>query len=329
MWDFSISKTFGLMAKTYPFILFRMLVYFGITIAYIFVTGAGGAIGYGIGRISSDPDAQGSFALWGGVIGFGVVSVAVYWIREYVLYIVKAGHIAVMVELLQGKDLPQGRGQIDYAKAVVTERFTETSVLFAVDQLVKGIIGAITGLIGGIANFIPIPGLNTLVSFLNTVIRMSLTFVDEIVLGYAIKTNSTNPWESARRGVVLYAQNGKHMVKNAIWLSIIMWVLAIVVFVFMLAPAAWLLYTFPGQMGGWTFVVAVVFAWAFKAALLEPFAIAALMDVYFRVIEGQQPNPEWERKLDGASNKFQDLGKKARDWIGGSKPVDGEQNLRS
>ncbi len=323
MWDFSISRTLGIMMKTMPFILFRMLVFFGITIAYIFATGTGGAIGYGVGRVSSDPDAQGTFAVWGAVIGFGLVSVVVYWIREYVLYIVKAGHIAVMVELLQGKDLPMGRGQIDHAKAVVTERFVETNVLFAVDQLVKGVIGAITGLIGGVANFLPIPGLSTLVSFLNTIIRMSLTFVDEIVLGYAIKTGSTNPWASARTGIVLYAQNGKTMVKNAIWLSLFMWIVSLVVFLLFLAPAAGLLYYFPGQAGGWGFVIAVVFAWSFKAALLEPFAIAALMDVYFRVIEGQQANPEWERKLDGASNKFQEMAGKAMDWVG-AKPVGGQ-----
>ncbi len=317
MWDFSISKTLGIMMNTMPFILFRMLVFFGITIAYILATGSGGAIGYGVGRVSSDPDAQGTFAVWGAVIGFGLVSVVVYWIREYVLYIVKAGHIAVMVELLQGKDLPMGRSQIDHAKAVVTERFVETNVLFAVDQLVKGVIGAITGLIGGVANFLPIPGLSTLVSFLNTIIRMSLTFVDEIVLGYAIKTGSTNPWASARTGVILYAQNGKTMVKNAIWLSVFMWIVSIAVFLLFLAPAAGLLYYFPGQAGGWGFVIAIVFAWSFKAALLEPFAIAALMDVYFRVIEGQQPNAEWEQRLNETSSKFSELGQKAYDWVRG------------
>ncbi len=324
MWDFSISKTLGIMMKTMPFILFRMIVFFGITLAYIFATGTGGAIGYGVGHVSTDPDAQGTFAVWGAVIGFGLVSVAVYWIREYVLYIVKAGHIAVMVELLQGKELPHGRGQIEHAKAVVTERFVETNVLFAVDQLVKGVIGAITGLIGGIAAFLPIPGLDGLVKFINTIIRMSLTFVDEIVLGYAIKTGSTNPWASARTGVVLYAQNGKTMVKNAIWLSIFMWIVSIAVFLLFLAPAASLLYFFPGQAGGWGFVIAIVFAWSFKAALLEPFAIAALMDVYFRVIEGQQADPEWERKLDSASTKFRDLGGKAMDWVRG-KPTGGQQ----
>lgn len=317
MWDFSINKTFGILLRTMPFIFFRMAIFFGITIAYIFATGTGGAIGYGVGKISTDPDAQGTFAVWGSVVGFGIVSAVLFWVREYILYIVKAGHIAVMVELLQGKELPMGRGQIEHAKAVVTDRFVETNVLFALDQLIKGVIGAITGLIGGISAFLPIPGLNGLANFINTIIRISLTYVDEIILGYAIKTGSTNPWENARTGVILYAQNGKVMVKNAIWLSVFMWVISIAVFLLMLAPAAALLILFPGQAGGWAFVVAIVFAWAFKAALLEPFAIAALMDVYFRVIEGQQPNPEWEQRLDETSNKFRELGGKAMDWASG------------
>ncbi len=172
MWDFSISGTLGIMARTFPFILFRMLVFFGITIAYIAATGTGGVIGYGVGNISTDPDAHATFAFWGAAGGFGIVSVAVYWIREYLLYVLKAGHIAVMVHLIEGRDVPGGQGQIAYAKQVVTERFAETNVLFAMDQLIKGVIGALTGLLGGITAFIPIPGLSGLVSFINSIIRM-------------------------------------------------------------------------------------------------------------------------------------------------------------
>jgi hypothetical protein len=308
MWDFSVGRTIGLMLQTLPFIVMRMIVYFGITIAYLVAIGAGGLVGYGIGHIGDDPAA---FGFWGGVIGFGVVSVAVYWVREYLLYILKAGHIAVLVELMQGKSLPDGKGQIDHAREVVTARFGEANVLFALDQLIKGVIGAVTRLIGGIAAFIPLPGLNGLVAFINTVIRMSLTYVDEIILGYNIKLNSQNPWETSRQGLVLYAQNGRIMVKNAIWLSIMLWVLAILIFLVMLAPMAGLFYILPGQVAGWSFLAAIVFAWAFKAAFLEPFAIAALMDVYFRTIEGQVPNVEWDRKLAEASGKFRELKDKA------------------
>lgn len=308
MWDFSVGRTLGLMLQTLPFIVMRMIVYFGITIAYLVAIGAGGLVGYGVGHIGDDPAA---FGFWGGVIGFGAVSVAVYWIREYLLYILKAGHIAVLVELIEGRNLPEGKGQIEHAKEVVTARFGEANLLFALDQLIKGVIRAITGLIGGIAAFIPLPGLNGLVAFINTVIRMSLTYVDEIILGYNIKLNSQNPWETSRQGLVLYAQNGRIMVKNAIWLSIMLWVLAILIFIIMLAPMAGLFYILPGHVAGWSFVAAIVFAWAFKAAFLEPFAIAALMDVYFRTIEGQVPNVDWDRKLSEASGKFRELKDKA------------------
>ena len=319
MWDFEIGRSVSIMIRTWPFIVFRMIVYFGITLAYIVATGTGASVGYGVGHISTDPDGPMSFALWGGVVGIGVVSIAVYWIREYILYIVKAGHIAVMVHLIDGRDVPGGQSQIAYAREVVTQRFAEANILFVLDQLVKGAIRAITGLIGGIAAFLPIPGLSGLVSFINTVIRLSLTYVDEIILGYNIRINSASPFETARQGVVLYAQNGKTMVKNAVWLAVIMWGVSLVIFLLMLAPAGAILYLMPGELAGWAFVLAIVFAWAFKAAFIEPFAIACLMQVYFKTIQGQVPNPDWDRRLAEASSKFRELKDKALASFGGSR----------
>jgi hypothetical protein len=326
MWDFHIGRTLAIMARTWPFIGLRLVVYFGITFAYIVATGSGAGIGYGVGHIFADGGPEG-LALWGGILGFALVSIVLYWIREYILYVVKAGHIAVMVHLIDGREVPDGQGQIAYARKIVTERFAEANVLFALDQLIKGVIGAITGLIGGIAAILPIPGLDGIVRFVNGVIRLSLTYVDEIILGHNIRTNSQNPWETGRQGVVLYAQNGTTMVKNAIWLALIMWALTIVVFIFMLTPAAAILYYMPSALAGWSFVVALVLAWAVKAALLEPFAIAALMQVYFKVIEGQTPNPEWDERLSDASKKFRELKDKALAGIGvpdwGAKPQPG------
>ncbi|WP_246671559.1 MULTISPECIES: hypothetical protein [unclassified Mesorhizobium] len=319
MWDFDIGRSVSIMMRTWPFIVFRMIVYFGITLAYILATGTGASVGYGVGHISTDPDGPLSFALWGGVVGFGAVSIAVYWIREYILYVVKAGHIAVMVHLIDGRDVPDGKNQIVYAKEVVTERFAEANVLFVVDQLVKGAIRAITGLLGGVAAFLPIPGLSGLVSFINTVIRLSLTYVDEIILGYNIRINSSSPFETARQGVVLYAQNGKIMVKNAVWLAIIMWGVSFVIFLLMLAPAGAILFLMPGQLAGWAFVLAIVFAWAFKATFIEPFAIACLMQVYFKTIAGQLPDPAWDARLAEASSKFRNLKDKALSSFGGSR----------
>ncbi|MCO5156354.1 MAG: hypothetical protein M9945_06305 [Aquamicrobium sp.] len=70
----------------------------------------------------------------------------------------------------------------------------------------------------------------------------------------------------------------------------------------------------PGAWSAGGFVFALIFAWAVKAALIEPFAVTCMMEVYFRTIEGQQPNPEWDAKLSGVSKQFNKIKDKA---IGG------------
>jgi len=103
MMDFRMGEILDLMKKTTPFLIFRFLIYFGITLAYIIATGIGASLGYFIGHIGADP---GSYSVYGGLFGFGLVSIALYFVREYLLYLVKAGHIAVLVELMDGKELP-------------------------------------------------------------------------------------------------------------------------------------------------------------------------------------------------------------------------------
>src|SRR5690606_11877816 len=93
MWDFNFSQALKLMLKTSPFILLRMAIYFGITLAYLIATGIGAGIGYGVTAFGDKP---GSGALWGAFIGFGGISGLLYWAREYILYLVKAAHIAVL-----------------------------------------------------------------------------------------------------------------------------------------------------------------------------------------------------------------------------------------
>lgn len=325
MWDFSIGGALGMMMRTLPFIIFRMAVYFGIAVGYILVTGTGAGIGYGIGGFG-EADFQATSTFWGGAIGFGIFGAIMYWIREYILYVVKAGHIAVLVELIDGKPTPGGKRQISHASDVVKQRFAQTSVLFGLDQLIKGVIGAITGLVRGVLTILPIPGAQQLASILHAFLRVAIGFIDEVILAHAIRTGSTNPWGSAKEALVLYGQNYKVMLKNAAWLAIFVYGLGFVVFLVMLAPAALVVYLMPGAWSAGGIVFALLFAWAVKAALLEPFAIACLMQVYFRTIEGQQPDPEWDARLEQMSAKFREL--KARALDGARGQADGAGDPR-
>jgi hypothetical protein len=319
MWDFSIGRTLGLMGQTLPFLIFRMIVYFGVAAAFVITTGVGAGVGWGIGAFGDEGFRAGSTA-WGGVIGFGLVAGAIFFLREYLLYMVKAGHIAVLVELLDGRGIPQGQSQITYATGLVRERFAETNVLFAVDQLVKGVLGAILGLLQGVAALLPIPALQNIVGIVRAFLRIAVGLMDEVILGYLFRTRSTNPWASSETALVLYAQNYKVILKNAAWLTVIVYALAFVVFLIMLAPAAALVWFIPNAWGAGGFVFALLFAWAVKAALIEPFAIAAMMDVYFRVIEGQSPDPAWNDRIGQVSRKFRELKDRAVNWAGGRPP---------
>jgi hypothetical protein len=315
VWDFSINRALGMMGKTAPFVVFRVLVYFGIAVAYVLVTGVGAGIGWGVGAFGDD-EFQLSSTFWGGGLGLALTAGVLYFLREYILYIVKAGHIAVLVELIDGRDIPAGRPQIEYASSIVKARFAETHVLFAVDQLVKGVLRAITGLVEGIATLIPIPGMQQFVGLIRAFLKIAVGLVDEVILAYAIRTRATNPWASARTALVLYGQNYKVLLKNAAWLTIFTYGLAFVVFLIMLAPAAAVVWFIPGGWSAGGFVFALIFAWAVKAALIEPFAIACMMQVYFKVIEGQQPDAEWDARLTSASKKFNELKGKAAGWLG-------------
>ncbi len=248
MKDFNLKDIIGLMRRTAPFLIFRFAIYMGVTAAFVLATGTGAGLGYGIGKIAGN-EAAGSG--WGGLIGFGIAGAALVFFREYLLYLVKAGHIAVLVELMDGKDLPQGRAQIEHGRKVVRERFVESSVPFGLDQLIKGILRAFNRTFFTIASFLPLPGVKGLVKFANTVLTLSLTYLDEVILAYNIRTRRENPWQSSR------------------------------------------------------------------TALIEPIAMTALMQVFFKATEGQEPNPEWEEKLDRVSGKFNELKRKAADWATG------------
>ncbi len=304
MWDFSVSLSFSLMVRTLPFILFRLGVYLSLALGYLLITGTGAGIGWGIGAFG-DADFRVGATVIGGGIGFALFGAIVYALREYLLYLVKAGHIAVMVELLAGRPMPQGRSQIGHAQAAVKARFAEASTLFAVDQIVKAVLRAITGLARGILSILP--GLNRLAGVVQAFLSIAVGLIDEVIIAHTFATNATNPWASAREALVLYAQNNRNMLKNAAWITAFTYGVLALIFLILLGPAVLIAQTLPGEMDAVGVVVALLFTWAVKVAVFEPFAVACLMQAYFRATEGQPLDPAWEVRLDGLSARFRTL----------------------
>ncbi len=151
--------------------------------------------------------------------------------------------------------------------------------------------------------------------FASAVITMSLTYVDEVILAYNVRNRIENPWAGARDGLILYAQNYKNLLKNALWLTLIVWGMTLLIFLVVFLPVAALASLAPSLAGFWTFAIAAIVAWSIKAALVDPLAMTALMQAYFIAIEGQTPREEWAGKLDSMSGKFKKLGHKAKEFV--------------
>src|SRR4051812_18810650 len=111
MLDFRTGQIFGLLLRTLPFLALRIVVYVGITVAYVLAVGIGGGVGclFGWGGVGS-----GGGGAIGGRLGCAVVSGLLYWARRFLLYRVRAARIAGVVQQLGGKQVPGGKGQIEF-----------------------------------------------------------------------------------------------------------------------------------------------------------------------------------------------------------------------
>lgn len=309
MLDFRTGQIFGLLLRTLPFLALRIAVYVGITLAYVLAVGVGGGMGYLFGKIGGN---SGGGAGIGAFVGFVLVSGALYWARQYLLYLVKAGHIAVLVEMLDGRAIPADKGQIDYGRDVVKQHFATSSLLFGLHQLVRGILRVFNRLTVSIASWLPIPGLDVVVKLVDAVINTGLASLDQVVLAQILRRPAQNPWAVARDSVVLYAQNYKGVLKNAAFLTLIVWGLTLLIWILVGIPIAALVGLFHVH-GFWPIVLALIAALSLKAALIDPFATVALIQVYDKVTAGQTPNAEWAGRLDSMSGKFRELTQRARD----------------
>lgn len=312
MWDFKLGAAIGLVLRTLPFVLLRLLVYLGIALGYMLVAGVGAALGWGIGSLFG-AGGQAAGAGWGGVLGVALFGGLMYWARAWLLYMVKAAHVAVLVELVNGGAIPQGRSQLEHGTNAVRQRFGTANALFAIDLLIKGVVRTLAGMARGLLR--AVPGSERLGALLQAFLRVALGFVDELILARMIRTGSEEPWESARKSLVLYAQNHRPMLRNAAWLAALMYGLSILVFVVMLAPAALIAWLMPGFLSGAAVLFAALLAWSIKVGALEPLALACMMQVYFQAIEDQQPDPQWEARMAQLSTPFRNIRQRAEEAL--------------
>jgi hypothetical protein len=317
MWQFSIFRALGLMIRTWPFVVLRAAVYLVISVALVVAAGVGAWIGDVLAGMWMQPTPAFA-ALCGGGIGLALGMLALTFLRGSLLYRLTARHLAVMVEALDRRPLPLGTGQVALGRSIVADRFGDALALAALDKLVRGVIRTATGMVDGLlVDILPIAALDRLVRAVGLHLRLAMELLEGVVLGHATRTRSENAWEASHDGLVLYTQNARPLIANALWLSLVGWALAGMVALAALSRAVTVAAALPETP--WTApLLAAAFGWAVKAALYDPLAQACMLQLHLRLTEDQEPLPEWRGRLTQVSDKFRLLGERALGWSGGS-----------
>jgi hypothetical protein len=315
MWNFSIRTSSTLVLRTYPFMLVRMAVYFGIAAAFVVAAGGGAGIGWAFGSLAGIAGRTPG-AFWGAVGGLAIVALMVWWLREYLLYLVRVGHLAALLLALQNSDAAAPHGQIGQALGLVQRRFSEIGTLSALEYVVRGSVAALLARLNSERKFpraqVP-PALNPALS-------VAFKHLTDAVLAKTLQSRK-GPWPESRDAIVLLAQAHEAIIPDAFLLAASAYISTLVVFLLALVPAVALAQAHPGAVLPIALLFAGVFAWSFKQALIDPFVTASILQSYYRATGRQHPDAEWDAKLTDASEHFRELKARATGTRGGRRAV--------
>ena len=237
-------------------------------------------------------------------------------VMHYGGYLVKAGHVAVIAEVMKTGQVP--KNQVEYGKTLVQERFVTANVYFAIDQLVNGAIKQIQREIEKVGNFLNfVPGMEALEGAAKFFIQLSLGYVDECCLGWTFYKKEQNAFKSAADGVVIYAKNWKSVLKTAAMtmLKVVFGMLALVVLIFVILGILFKLLRLPSFVA---FCIACLLAWLVKFAFIDSYMMCQSMGNYMEVAPTTEIPFDLYGQFCAVSDKFKELFEKGREGEGSS-----------
>lgn len=235
-------------------------------------------------------------------------------VREYIAYMIKAAHVAVIADMAIHGGVPEGFSMYRHGVSKVKKFFAASNILFVLDRMIAGTVRQIQRAIGGIGSFLSfIPGIKGLVKALNKFVDIILNYVDECIMAYIFLNESQNVWKSACDGVVLYAQNWKAILKTG---AKILLFLAIFYAVFFFIFRG----IFVGIISQGDFATAIIayiltflFVTVLKWGVVDSIIMIYMMCGYLKVAYGTEPSYDLYGKLENMSKKFKEMVGKSKE----------------
>lgn len=283
-------------SKTMPFVWAKLM----LGLVTVLISAVLFAVLMGIGWLFGENGMAVGLLIWIGATGF-----VRFAIMHYMGYLVKAGHIAVISETITTGRIP--KNQVAYGKEMVLQRFATSNVYFAVDKLVSGAVRQLQNTLQKVGDALDfIPGMQAVTGMGKFLIDISLGYIDECCLGWTFCQKEQGAFKSAADGVVIYAQNWKHLLKSAAKTMLMVLVLtgAVILGVFVVLGVLF-------KILGWSplaaFLLACLVAFTIKFAFVDSWIMVKMMVCYLEAAPSTQITYDLYGKLCGLSGKFKEL----------------------
>ncbi len=296
-------KATSIFIKTIPWVVVRFAVGLAFALLAVVYFAAIAFVLFAIGDLSGGIAFVG--LLIAGLIFYGFFRLA----RRYVLYLVTAGHIAVIAHAVDADEVPPN--QIQFGKRKVRGRFTEASALFGVDMLVKGVITQFNGTVASVGNTLSfVPGTKQLMTVFKRTVGIAASYIDQAIIAHMFLNESKGNWTAARDGIVLYGKTWKSVLGSTL-LIVLGAYAALFLLVLAMVPVAGVLGSLAptlelvGWIAGGAFVLVSYFG------LFDPWVKTVVITTYLIEAENETPDSETMDYIAARSSEFKKLINKA------------------
>lgn len=302
MAQIKLLKATQLVEKTLPCTLKKFWVWFGVCFAFLACT----LVGAGIGLIVYAFGLEISILAWVfSSAGFLICGYFLMKLRGSIFVPLRAGHVKVLLEQMKkGAELDR-KQQIQLSENTATYHFGSVVKLAALERSIRGVLTAIYSNRLQIKRFsFGNPYCERVLKLLVGIMTASIA---EVILAYAIRATKEKPVVSCKKALALYYQEVDAFTKP-LWVMNLFTGLGWMFFIFMmLFPINWLTGMLPFSFGIWNVIFAMVFAWNFKAVILETISVAAFIPVFFETVDGKELDPETPSALAELSTDFANM----------------------
>ena len=314
-----LRRALDIVLRTSPYVIYRAFMYGAMclcVIAYLAMLFAIGLV-FGAGAFWVLFVISAGLAAMLGIGGF---------INEYVFHQLRAGHIAVITEIVTQGKFPPGISQTKWARGRVTHYFKGAGTLAHVRRLTRDVIRAVNR-VNDLASIMPLPGIETGMLLGRRIIDLSQAYIEEGVFAYTYRAKNENVYESAKSATLTYSQCWRAVLGNAVTLTLISYGFALVCTVVFLIPLGTvaLLWFNAGITNEATlfsdtiarfvlFAIGIFLGFAAKWAIFDPIASASIIITFLEEADITEVTPELEEQLDKQLHQFHVLREKASEY---------------